>query len=103
MEPYKESWSPGERAHFEYHCLESPDSSDAEIWYRSHQQVTVLKEEESDAWEGSTFEERGEEGQPKLYQVRFDDGLEWSVFEDELMTTPAGFYQPDPPASREEA
>lgn len=97
MSPYKEAWQTGEKAWFEYHCLESPESSDAEAWYHSHQRCIVLAEEPSDAWEGSTFKERGEEGQPKLYRVRFNDGIEWAVFEDELMTDPGGFYQPHPP------
>ncbi len=30
----------GDVVWFEYHCWESPESSDAEIWYRSHQKVT---------------------------------------------------------------
>lgn len=33
----------GKRMWFEYHCLESDSSCDAELWYRSHQQVNVLE------------------------------------------------------------
>jgi amidophosphoribosyltransferase len=29
--------------------------------------------------------------------VRFPDGLEWTVFEDELSTTRESWYRPDPP------
>ena len=93
-----ESWRPGDKAHFEYHCYESPDSADAPIWYRSHQCVTVLAEEDSDGGWG-TFEERRDAGTPKCYRVRFKDGLEWSVFEDELLTSPDGFVRPDPPGA----
>jgi hypothetical protein len=89
-------WPDGERAHFEYHCWENPASSDAEAWYRSHQIVTVLGEARSDA-SGDTLLERAENGQPKAYRVRFDDGLEWTAFEDELLTDPSGFERPDPP------
>lgn len=95
----KERWEPGERAWFEYHCLESPESSDAEAWYRSHQEVEVLSGPggELEASEGMTFEERGQEGVPHVYRVRFPDGLEWDAWEDELHTDKAGWYRPDPP------
>jgi hypothetical protein len=36
-------------------------------------------------------------GMVLVYQVRFDDGLEWSVFEDELLTSPDEFERADPP------
>jgi hypothetical protein len=93
----REQWREGERAYFEYHCLESDESGDAPAWYHSHQQVTVLGEAPSDAWEGSTYQERNEEGLSRMYRVRFDDGLEWDVFEDELLTGPQFYERPDPP------
>jgi hypothetical protein len=97
----KEQWAPGEHGWFEYHCLESPESGDAQAWYRSHQQVQILTEQNSDAYideDGHTsFELRSEAGQPKVYRVQFPDGLEWDVFEDELLTDPAGYSRPDPP------
>ena len=95
----REAWAVGEQAWFEYHCWESPESGDAEVWFHSHQVATVLAEGEHDGWEGSTFAERAEAGQPKVYVVLFTDGLEWDVFEDELTTDPSGFVRPDPPGS----
>jgi hypothetical protein len=41
--------------------------------------------------------ERGPEGWPVAYRVEFPDGLEWDVFEDELLTGPEHFTRPDPP------
>lgn len=93
----KEAWIPGEMAHFEYHCWESHDSADAQLWYRSHRLAEIVREEESDAWEGSVFIERAEAGLPKAYRVRFDDGQEFVTTEDELFTDPAGFYCDPPP------
>jgi len=93
----KESWQAGEQAWFEYHCFESEYSRDAKLWYHSHQRVVVVREEPSDAWPGSTFAERGEEGQPKCYRILFTDGFQYSAFEDELITTKADFYCDDPP------
>jgi hypothetical protein len=94
-----EHWEPGSSAWFEYHCNESDESPDAPAWHRSHQQVTVLAEGEHDGWPGSTYDERVDAGQPKVYSVRFPDGLEWTAFEDELLTDPADFDRPDPPTS----
>jgi len=90
----------GKRMWFEYHCWESHDSGDAEVWYRSHQQCTVLSFADCDPCLFATCEERGEAGHCLVYRVRFDDGLEWDVFEDELMTTPDNFCRPDPPAKQ---
>ena len=97
MSPYnKDQWNKDEQAWFEYHCLESPNSIDAKLWYHSHQLVTVLSIEPSDAV-GDTYLEREENGQPQLYLVRFPDGWEYSVFEDELLTNIAGYERDDPP------
>lgn len=89
-------FKPGDTAWFEYHCYEGHDSADAEIWYRSHQQVTVLKIVENGG--ADTPEERAYVGHPALYKVRFKDGLEWDVFEDELMLSQKYFQRPHPPA-----
>lgn len=89
-------WLPGQRAWFEYHCWESPESNDAEVWYHSHQQVTVLERHVNDG-AGMSWAGRMEAGQPYTYTVRFDDGLEWGVFEDELTNDPNDWYRPDPP------
>ena len=50
----------------------------------------------------TTFEERVNEGMVLVYRVRFDDGLEWDVFEDELLTDPGHFDRPDPPKPKTE-
>ncbi|GAH10911.1 unnamed protein product [marine sediment metagenome] len=76
------------RRWFEYHCYEGEDSSDAELWHHTHQQVTILKQLED-------VEPIGD-GEPiKLYRVKFNDGFEYDVFEDELMDSPREFYRPD--------
>ena len=84
----------GKNFWFEYHCFESCDSADAEIWFRSHQKVKVLKI--SLLGNGSSIEERGENGEPRIYNVLFNDGFIADVFEDELMNDPSEFYRPDP-------
>jgi hypothetical protein len=43
-----------------------------------------------------TQKEMAEEGCPRVYKVRFEDGFEYDVFEDELMDSPKDFYRPDP-------
>ena len=98
----REQWLPGERAWFEYHCWESPESNDAEVWYRSHQQVTVLNMH-LNGTDGMTLAEREDAAMIRTYTVRFDDGLEWGVWEDELTDSPAEWYRPDPPRREEEA
>lgn len=97
--PYKEEWKPGETAHYEYHCLESPESSDAHLWARSHQPVTVMHRHPSEpGYEDSTRAERASEGAPHVYRVKFGDGHEGDAWEDELMTHPKHWFRPDPPA-----
>lgn len=99
----KNRWSVGERAWFEYHCLESHDSTDAHLWYRSHQRVTVIGGPDGSCVdEDMTFRQRGEEGVPNIYRVRFVDGLEADVFEDELTTSRRAWYRPNPPKATTE-
>lgn len=93
----KEAWQAGDVAFFEYHCNESHDSAHAAWWYRSHQTVTVLGESDHDGEDGSTWMERAEDGTPKCYEVRWADGFEGAVFEDELLTSTAGWERPCPP------
>lgn len=94
--PLRECWSPGERAWFEYHCWEHPDSHDAPAWYRSHQRVTILAVDQNDS-AGMTRAERDEAAMPYTYTARFSDGLEWCVFEDELSESRVVWCRPDPP------
>ena len=79
----------GKEFWFEYHCWESPESCDAEAWYRSHQKVRVIGRGEDDHDQYP--------GEVKVYKIRFEDGLEYDVFEDELMDSPQEFYRPAPP------
>ena len=78
----------GKEFWFEYHCWESHESCDAQLWNHSHQKVKVLErgDDEHDEYPG----------EPKIYKVRFEDGWEYDVFEDELMDSPKKFYRPDP-------
>jgi hypothetical protein len=87
----------GGRYWFEYHCWESHKSADAQVWYRSHQQCTVLGFADSEEPGFTTIGERAEAGHCMCYRVRFDDGLEWIVFEDELLDSPDDFQRADPP------
>lgn len=87
---------PGEHCWFEYHCWEDDESEDATIWYRSHQKVTVLGLVEEGY--GETPQDRADQGEPASYLVRFKDGVEWEVFEDEiLLDSPKDFCKEDPP------
>ncbi|KKK94784.1 hypothetical protein LCGC14_2679340 [marine sediment metagenome] len=74
-----------ERRQFEYHCYEGEDSCDAELWHHTHQQVEVLSK-----YAGMDEAETG-----RLYRVRFADGLEYDVWDDELMKSSDEFYMPD--------
>lgn len=93
-EGYRE---PGSILFFEYHCTEDHGSSDAEIWYRSHCKVTVLECCNLDEHTFDTRLERAERGEPLTYKVRFEDGLEWEMFEDELLDSESDYFRPDPP------
>ena len=53
----------GKTLWFEYHCFESPKSVDADLWYHSHQKVSVLSI--ADEGGGETLEERIAEGYPR--------------------------------------
>ncbi len=84
---------------FEYHCLESHDSFDAELWYRSHQKVEILSIVEIGG--GNTQEERANEGMPRVYQVKFlQDGFIGDAFEDELMDSEEEYFMDNPPERR---
>jgi hypothetical protein len=89
-------WKRGDTSWFEYHCYEGHDSADAELWYHSHQRVTVVKLE----WRGVgvTVQERAANGCSAGYRVRFSDGHTGDAFEDELLFSRRQFVRPDPPA-----
>lgn len=69
---------------FEYHCYEGEDSCDAKLWHHTHQEVIVLHELENIDIETG-----------QMYRVKFTDGFEAGVFEDELVESPAEFYRGD--------
>lgn len=94
----REEWQSGDTAHFEYHCYEGRDSSDAEAWYRSHQVVTVLRRVETNETYADSFSDRAEEGAPYVYTVQWADGFVYDVWEDELLVSADGYYRPAPPA-----
>ena len=71
---------------FEYHCYEGEDSGDAELWHHTHQPVTVLAKTQARGLGGD---------EPRMYRVRFADGYEHEVFDDELLTTEAEYERPD--------
>lgn len=92
--------TPGQVLFFEYHCNESHDSSDAQLWYRSHQKVTVLRTAPNDGMDILALTDRCEHGQLIVYLVLFADGHQGHAFEDELLDSDADYCRPQPPAPR---
>lgn len=76
---------------FEYHCLESENSSDAKLWRHTHQKVKVLDIVEKGL--SGTKDERLKNGTPAVYRVKFPDGFEYDVFEDELLENKKQFVR----------
>jgi len=93
----KDGIEPGTDKYFEYRCWESHSSSDAHLWYRSHCKVTVLKCVNPE-YGDITIEERCEAGMALVYCVRFPDGYEGDVWEDELLDSPEEYNRPSPPS-----
>lgn len=98
---------PGDTLWFEYRCWESHESQDAQLWYRSHQRVTVLRLAPNDSYypeDGVTpipsFIDRMEAGAPIVYTVKFADGFVGDATEDELLDDASEFCRPGPPAAR---
>jgi hypothetical protein len=87
----------GDRLWFEYHCWESHQSADAELWYHSQQQVEVLGMVRNDGHDIASQELRYELGHPLVYRVRFDDGCEYDATEDELLDGSSSFCCKPPP------
>ena len=75
------------RRHFEYHCLESEDSGDAELWHHTHQPVEVIRK--------LKVPTEVDYGEPAMYHVKFSDGYSYDVFEDELLKHPKEYTRPD--------
>ena len=82
---------------FEYHCFESDESCDAKLWHHSHQRVKILGLVEPGY--GKNELNRGEEGQPAVFNVKFADGFKYDAYEDELMSSKRSFVRPAPKKS----
>ena len=87
----------GDQVWFEYHCNESHDSAHAELWYHSHQKITILRIAKNDGMTTPSFEERCENGLPICYKIKFSDGYVHTATEDELFDNKRDFNRPDPP------
>lgn len=74
------------RRWFEYHCYEGEDSADAALWHHTHQRVDVLRRIQHGPPEGAT---------PTMYRIRFADGFEEDVWDDELVANQSEFERPD--------
>ena len=83
----------GKEFWFEYHCYESDNSCDAEIWYHSHQRVKVLSVSE---WSFDELQDRRDDGQPRVYSVQFEDGFIADAYEDEILDSVSEYVRPDP-------
>ena len=88
---------PKQQLYFEYHCLESHTSGDAQLWYRSHQKITVIRMVDNDGVGIPSLKERLECGQQLIYRVQFTDGYQGDVFEDELLDSQKEYCRPSPP------
>lgn len=63
---------------FTYRCFESDESSDAHLWHRTGQRVTILRE--LHAPEVDEDEIGG-----CMYEIRFADGLVGTAWHDEIV------------------
>jgi hypothetical protein len=90
----------GQKLYFEYHCFESHESQDAELWYRSHQLITIIGFAPNDGWDMKTRQERNEAGHPIVYEVEFTDGFIGHALEDELLDNENEYCRPDPPSKQ---
>lgn len=87
----------GQQLFFEYHCFESHSSSDAELWYRSHQSIIIIGFAPNDGWDIVSQEERNEGGTPIMYKIKFNDRFIGDAFEDELLDSEKEYCRPSPP------
>ena len=65
-----------DKAFFTYKCLESEESCDVKLWHHSKQCVEIIRK--------LSKNEVDESEVGFMYKVKFDDGLKYDVFEDEL-------------------
>lgn len=88
----------GTKCFFEYHCEESHDSSDAELWYRSRQQVIILECVNPEHYEAGVplWYRIEENGAPLAYDVLFADGFQGTAMEDELLLSEADYDRGNP-------
>ena len=113
LDGMRERWAIGETAWFEYHCWESDESADADLWHRTHQPVVVTSPISVDVYgaeppEGlATVDERNEAAMPGVYQIRFPDGYPGTAWEDELLESPDFYTRPTragkPPVTGDES
>ncbi len=75
----KPRFGPWERVFFEYHCLQSEESCDAELWHHTRQRAVVVAV--------VTYPEVDLELSP-MYVIRFEDGYQYDVFNDEVTKSP---------------
>ena len=68
---------------FEYHCWESDQSQDADLWHRTHQWGTVTKCN-GDRGDGCI-----------MFGVTFSDGYQDDVFDDELLLSTQQYTRPE--------
>jgi len=75
----KPRFGPGDRVFFEYHCLQSDESCDAELWHHTRQWAVVVAV--------VTHPEVDLELSP-MYIIRFEDDYQHDVFNDEVTERP---------------
>jgi len=68
---------------FEYHCFESEESCDANLWHRTHSKVKVIKSYSP------------KEVDIPVFNVEFNDGFIGTVTIDELLDNQGEFERPD--------
>jgi hypothetical protein len=76
MSIQKPEFKRGQKARFMYKCFESPESCDAELWCHTNQLVIIIRE--------LSNKEIDRRDIGRMYRVKFSDGFEYDVFEEEL-------------------
>lgn len=70
---------------FEYHCWEDERSNDAKLWHHTHQTVKVTMRTQHGHIDSPT---------PTMYHIRFADGFEAEVWDDELVGSATDYQRP---------